>query len=143
MKRKAEYRLSSSSSSESSSSPSCADNTSTAVASAASSKPVSRRGHSKSRLGCLNCKRRRVKCNEQRPACSPCRRLGLLCDYATAPATVQANPSPLCMEDLRFYYQFLNTAFPSLPLRAEHTWKKCAAMSHQVRACFVWGIHTC
>ncbi|OAA80664.1 C6 transcription factor [Akanthomyces lecanii RCEF 1005] len=132
MKRKAEHRLSSSSSSERSSSPSCADNPGTTVANnAASSKPVSRRGHSKSRLGCLNCKRRRVKCNEQRPTCSPCRRLGLLCDYATAPGTIQAAPSPLCLEDLRFYYQFLNTAFPSLPLRAEHTWKKCAAMSHQ------------
>ncbi|KAL2059063.1 hypothetical protein ABVK25_000355 [Lepraria finkii] len=36
---------------------------------------------------CLTCKRRRVKCDEARPACSPCRRLGLDCggytkDYA-------------------------------------------------------------
>ena len=28
---------------------------------------------------CLTCKRRRVKCDEARPACSPCRRLGLDC----------------------------------------------------------------
>ncbi|KAF2166693.1 hypothetical protein M409DRAFT_54489 [Zasmidium cellare ATCC 36951] len=28
---------------------------------------------------CLTCKRRRVKCDEARPACSPCRRLGLNC----------------------------------------------------------------
>ncbi len=143
MKRKADNRSSSTSSSSSSgrssTSPSSADTT-TAIASNnnsnnAASKPASsRRGHSKSRLGCLNCKRRRVKCNEQRPTCSPCRRLGLLCDYALAAGPSQPAPSPLCLEDLRFYYQFLNTAFPSLPLRAEQTWKKCAAMSHQVRA---------
>ncbi|EGX90385.1 C6 transcription factor [Cordyceps militaris CM01] len=111
------------------------------ASSSASSKPaVSRRGHSKSRLGCLNCKRRRVKCNELRPTCSPCRRLGLLCDYATsAPpphdAVATAPPatpsSALNLDDLRFYYQFLHTAFPSLPLRAEHVWKTCAALSHQ------------
>ncbi|KAM3467017.1 hypothetical protein MY5147_002556 [Beauveria neobassiana] len=147
MKRKALDRLSSSSSSSGSnrgssetSSPSSAanrnnshndDDHGTAIA-----KPTSsRRGHSKSRLGCLNCKRRRVKCNEMRPTCSPCRRLGLLCDYAAAaaaaPGSVRSGPSPLCLEDLRFYYQFLNIAFPSLPLRADQVWKQCAAMSHQ------------
>lgn len=123
----------SSSSSESASSPSSNDHSSSTVATPAATRASGRRGHSKSRLGCLNCKRRRVKCNELRPTCSPCRRLGLLCDYAITPATaVRSNPSPICLEDLRFYYQFLNTAFPSLPLRADQVWAKCAAMSHQV-----------
>ncbi|KAM3549747.1 hypothetical protein ARSEF4850_008691 [Beauveria asiatica] len=143
MKRKALDRLSlssssSSSSSESSSPFSTANRNSNGddPGTAAVAKPASsRRGHSKSRLGCLNCKRRRVNCNEMRPACSPCRRLGLLCDYAAAaaapPGSVRSGPSPLCLEDLRFYHQFLNIAFPSLPLRADQVWKQCAAMSHQ------------
>ncbi|KAM3456278.1 hypothetical protein MY3296_001875 [Beauveria thailandica] len=148
MKRKALDRLSlsssSSSSSSDSSSPSSAANRNSNgddPGTAAVAKPASsRRGHSKSRLGCLNCKRRRVKCNEMRPTCSPCRRLGLLCDYAATaaaaaaaapPGSVRSGPSPLCLEDLRFYYQFLNIAFPSLPLRADQVWKQCAAMSHQ------------
>jgi hypothetical protein len=100
-----------------------------------SNKPA-RRGHFKSRLGCLNCKRRRVKCNEQRPTCSPCQRLGLECDYATTPAAAgppRGLSTSLSLEDLHFYHRFLNTAFPSLPLRSDNVWKQCGAMSYQVR----------
>ena len=93
-----------------------------------------RRGHFKSRLGCLNCKRRRVKCNEARPECSPCRRLGLTCEYPAtyALAAPRANPSPLNLQDLRFYHQFLSVASPPLPLREPSVWSQCAAMSHDV-----------
>lgn len=98
---------------------------------------ASRRGHLKSRLGCFNCKRRRVKCNELRPSCSSCSRLGLSCVYPTSPTasgSVRANPSVLSLEDLRFYHRFLTTAFPTLPLGDEKVWAQCTAMSHQV--CF-------
>jgi hypothetical protein len=44
-------------------------------------KPVPRKGHTKSRKGCLSCKRRRVKCPETLPECDNCRRLGLSCHY--------------------------------------------------------------
>jgi hypothetical protein len=94
-----------------------------------------RRGHFKSRLGCFNCKRRRVKCNELRPFCSPCIRLGLSCAYpAPAPPTaaLRSSPTLLSLTDLQFYHRFLTTAFPTLPLRADKVWAKCAAMSHQV-----------
>lgn len=97
-----------------------------------------RRGHFKSRLGCLNCKRRRVKCNELRPECGPCRRLGLACEYssATTMAASMGEPKPtismLALEDLKFYHQFLTVAYPTLPLRASEVWSQCAAMSHQV-----------
>ncbi|KAL7784081.1 hypothetical protein V8C37DRAFT_396420 [Trichoderma ceciliae] len=121
-------------------------------------KPLSRRGHFKSRLGCFNCKRRRVKCNEVRPSCSPCCRLGLNCDYPTPPASTtsstssssssssflsssslssssslapRATLSALALEDLRFYHQFLLAAFPTLPLKAKDVWMDAAAMSHQ------------
>jgi hypothetical protein len=35
----------------------------------------------RSRLGCLTCKRRKVRCNEQRPRCSHCERLNLQCTW--------------------------------------------------------------
>ncbi|KAL7815179.1 hypothetical protein V8C26DRAFT_131513 [Trichoderma gracile] len=118
-------------------------------------KPLSRRGHFKSRLGCFNCKRRRVKCNEVRPFCSPCCRLGLNCSYPTpAPSSTTSSSSPsffsslssssssssvppraalssIALEDLRFYHQFLLAAFPTLPLKAKDVWMDAAAMSHQ------------
>lgn len=124
-------------------------------------KPLSRRGHFKSRLGCFNCKRRRVKCNEVRPFCSPCCRLGLNCSYPTpAPSSTPSSSSSaffssssssssfspssslppraalssIALEDLRFYHQFLLAAFPTLPLKAKDVWMDAAAMSHQVRS---------
>ncbi|GFF62335.1 hypothetical protein IFM60648_00596 [Aspergillus lentulus] len=46
---------------------------------------VSRRSHQKSRLGCQNCKRRRVKCDELKPSCGNCLRHSVDCDYALNP----------------------------------------------------------
>ncbi|KIW88983.1 uncharacterized protein Z519_10467 [Cladophialophora bantiana CBS 173.52] len=40
-----------------------------------------RRAHKKSRLGCRNCKLRRVKCNEVRPMCGKCLEYGVICNY--------------------------------------------------------------
>ncbi|KAL7953511.1 hypothetical protein V8C34DRAFT_296753 [Trichoderma compactum] len=106
-----------------------------------SNKPLSRRGHFKSRLGCFNCKRRRVKCNELRPSCSPCCRLGLNCSYPTPASSSSTSSSSslapraalsgIALEDLRFYHQFLLAAFPTLPLKAKDVWMDAAAMSHQ------------
>jgi hypothetical protein len=44
-------------------------------------KPVPRKGHTKSRRGCFNCKRRRIKCNEKHPECNHCIKAGLHCEY--------------------------------------------------------------
>lgn len=100
--------------------------------------PAARRGHSKSRLGCFSCKRRRVKCDERRPGCARCARLGLSCQYP--PLACQALPdapraplTSLALDDLRFHHQFLTVAYPSLPLRGDHIWSQCAAMTHGVR----------
>ncbi|VUG17786.1 UPC2 [Brettanomyces bruxellensis] len=40
-----------------------------------------RRFHRKSRKGCATCKRRRVKCDETKPVCKNCQRIGLECLY--------------------------------------------------------------
>ncbi|KAH6656899.1 hypothetical protein BKA67DRAFT_173829 [Truncatella angustata] len=47
-----------------------------------------RRSHRKSRNGCRNCKRRKVKCDELKPECTNCVRFGMPCDF-----TGLANPS--------------------------------------------------
>lgn len=44
-------------------------------------KPVPRKGHTKSRRGCFNCKRRRIKCSETHPECNHCIKAGLHCEY--------------------------------------------------------------
>ncbi|KAJ9194398.1 transcriptional regulator family: Fungal Specific TF [Paecilomyces variotii] len=43
-----------------------------------------RRTHRKSRHGCLQCKRRRVKCDEQRPQCMNCVKRHTECEYGAA-----------------------------------------------------------
>ncbi|KAL2126589.1 hypothetical protein VTI74DRAFT_575 [Chaetomium olivicolor] len=40
-----------------------------------------RRPHHKSKTGCLDCRRRRVKCDEQKPSCQACVRRGVVCRY--------------------------------------------------------------
>ena len=35
----------------------------------------------RSRFGCWTCRTRKVKCDEARPECTPCARLGHTCDY--------------------------------------------------------------
>ncbi|KAG4034911.1 hypothetical protein MFRU_002g02600 [Monilinia fructicola] len=40
-----------------------------------------RRPHHKSRTGCLQCKSRKVKCDEKKPSCQKCRSYGSECSY--------------------------------------------------------------
>ncbi|CRG83389.1 putative transcriptional regulatory protein YLL054C [Talaromyces islandicus] len=49
---------------------------------------VNRRSHCKSRHGCLNCKQRRVKCDETRPSCLNCGKRNATCIYEAAVALV-------------------------------------------------------
>ncbi|KAJ5724417.1 hypothetical protein N7493_006145 [Penicillium malachiteum] len=44
-----------------------------------------RRSHTKSRKGCLECKRRHVKCDEVLPKCTLCKRRKLECNYPPDP----------------------------------------------------------
>ncbi|KAK9326114.1 hypothetical protein V1517DRAFT_312762 [Lipomyces orientalis] len=41
----------------------------------------SRRKHTKSRLGCLQCKKRKVKCDEKVPRCGSCSKHEMACNY--------------------------------------------------------------
>ncbi|CAG8898031.1 unnamed protein product [Penicillium egyptiacum] len=53
----------------------------------------SRRSHRKSRAGCVNCKQRRVKCDEAKPGCLRCQKHGIDCDYTSQPARPQKTNS--------------------------------------------------
>ncbi|KAF5549785.1 UPC2-like protein [Fusarium mexicanum] len=55
------------------------------------SKP--RRPHKKAKTGCLDCRRRRVKCTEERPECRACRRRGVECEYPSLQGIVFPSPS--------------------------------------------------
>ncbi|KAL4795207.1 hypothetical protein BDV19DRAFT_389340 [Aspergillus venezuelensis] len=44
---------------------------------------TARKSHTKSRLGCANCKKRRIKCDEDKPACRNCLRHSVECDYTS------------------------------------------------------------
>ncbi|KAI0451709.1 hypothetical protein F5B21DRAFT_364454 [Xylaria acuta] len=55
-----------------------------------------RRGHTKSRFGCKECKRRKVKCDEQRPSCFNCTRHGMACSFAPANDLRVVSSAPSC-----------------------------------------------
>ncbi|KAK2686566.1 hypothetical protein QWA68_015342 [Fusarium oxysporum] len=42
---------------------------------------IHKRRYRKVRTGCFNCKKRRVKCSEEKPNCSACARRGVSCNY--------------------------------------------------------------
>ncbi|OJJ07170.1 hypothetical protein ASPVEDRAFT_141217 [Aspergillus versicolor CBS 583.65] len=44
-------------------------------------KRTARKTHKKSRLGCVNCKKRKIKCDEGKPSCVNCTRHCISCDY--------------------------------------------------------------
>ncbi|KAJ5951716.1 uncharacterized protein N7479_010129 [Penicillium vulpinum] len=50
-----------------------------------------RRPHRKSRHGCGECKRRRVKCDEERPSCTNCTKRHSECEYGSSTSLLWAN----------------------------------------------------
>jgi hypothetical protein len=119
--------------------------------------PLKRRSHVKSKLGCSTCKNRRVKCNEARPVCAQCSRLGLECTYiylginnaqqqqekprrqhenkqllADQLTIRKAVGSSMSLENMELYHHFIHAAFPSTPMDGKEGYLKCTAMSLQV-----------
>ncbi|KAF5026085.1 hypothetical protein F66182_1807 [Fusarium sp. NRRL 66182] len=87
---------------------------------------LERRGHTKSRRGCYNCKRRRIKCQETRPACGHCTKTGLKCEYPSMPQITH--------QDMRFFQHFLTQCYPHHPLKQEDVWTHeipCIAHNHE------------
>ncbi|KAL1884333.1 hypothetical protein VTK73DRAFT_27 [Phialemonium thermophilum] len=86
---------------------------------------MERRGHTKSRRGCFNCKRRRIKCQETRPACGHCVKSGLKCEYPAVPQVIYQpqHQIPLfTLQDMRLFQHFLFNCIPHHPLGSEGLW---------------------
>ncbi|KAI0882488.1 uncharacterized protein GGS22DRAFT_45126 [Annulohypoxylon maeteangense] len=98
---------------------------------------LERRGHTKSRRGCFNCKRRRIKCQETRPECGHCVKTGLECKYPTSPQVVHQPQQQIplfSLQDMRFFQHFLFTCFPNHPLGNESIWTHeipCLSQTHE------------
>ncbi|KID72971.1 Aspercryptin biosynthesis cluster-specific transcription regulator [Metarhizium brunneum] len=108
---------------------------------------MARKGIPKVRTGCLTCKKRKVKCDETRPACNRCTSTGRTCDgYMPPPpgcmswdrllsAPVPASPSPcpeaddLELRGLAFYQQIVAPALCG-PLDSSFWTKLVAQMVH-------------
>ncbi|KAI1377765.1 hypothetical protein F4677DRAFT_444353 [Hypoxylon crocopeplum] len=58
----------------------------------------------RSKTGCSSCRRRKVRCDESKPVCNACTRLGLTCSYEPGRA---ANSS----ETLRYRVRFVNSRY--------------------------------
>ncbi|CAK7266820.1 hypothetical protein SEPCBS57363_002285 [Sporothrix epigloea] len=99
-------------------------------------KRLERRGHTKSRRGCFNCKRRRIKCQETRPACGHCLKMDLQCEYPVAPLVIRQpqHQIPLfSLQDMRFFQHFLLHCSPHYPLGNQSLWTHeipCLSHSH-------------
>lgn len=109
-------------------------------------RPIPRKGHRKSRAGCLICKRRKVKCDEVTPKCGGCERLGIVCEYQKTKLGQEVRPSALApsrplytgpamfdKDDMRFFRHFLFEAYPSLPIDGFITWQQVTALAHEAR----------
>ncbi|KAI0542157.1 C6 zinc finger protein [Xylaria digitata] len=98
---------------------------------------LERRGHTKSRRGCYNCKRRRIKCQETRPSCGHCVKTGLKCEYPLVPQITHQpqHQIPLfSLQDMRFFQHFLLTCSPHHPLGNDSIWTHevpCLSQNHE------------
>ncbi|KAK4112674.1 hypothetical protein N656DRAFT_752651 [Canariomyces notabilis] len=86
------------------------------TASSSTSSKRSIRPHRKSRAGCTGCKRRKVKCDEEKP-CSNCTRFGLPCDLVAEGASVEYSTRPFGQRDStgRYASNVLQPAAPHHP----------------------------
>lgn len=95
-------------------------------------------GHRKSRHGCYNCKKRKIKCQETHPSCWNCMKHKLECKYPIqkplsalkelapespiCPITLQNTPTMFSMVDMKFFHHFLTVAYPHLPMGKDLAW---------------------
>ncbi|KAL6153189.1 hypothetical protein ACJQWK_11624 [Exserohilum turcicum] len=117
---------------------------------AASAALRQRRGHTKSRLGCIGCKRRKVKCQETWPSCANCDKRGWVCRYSDAfknvlrePAAldvpsprqlVQLSDTPIMYsrDDMQLFHHYLVAAYPCVPHDFVDIWTRDVPVkSHQ------------
>ncbi|PKY02163.1 putative Zn(II)2Cys6 transcription factor [Aspergillus campestris IBT 28561] len=87
----------------------------------------SRRTHRKSRLGCGNCKKRRVKCDEKQPVCNNCLVHSINCDFQNS-----SSRSPSAGSTPPQRYQFRQSKYQTLassPSQEEGNYRSVAAFA--------------
>ena len=60
----------------------------------------SRKSHTKSRSGCVDCKRRKIKCDEQKPECSNCRKHSISCSFVTESSSSDQATKPAAVHQI-------------------------------------------
>ncbi|CAG8972413.1 hypothetical protein HYALB_00001101 [Hymenoscyphus albidus] len=114
-----------------------------------------RKGHTKARRGCFNCKRARIKCKENRPACDYCAHRNLACKWPdniqlqaqtipsralarrtgppdSIPALPQVQGPVFNANDFRLFQNFIDSAYPHHPTGSESVWKhEIPAIAHE------------
>lgn len=82
-----------------------------------------RRWHTKRKTGCKNCKKRHIKCDEDRPNCANCQRAGVVCTYdqlkVPSPSSPAHSASPAGSTASTLVYEHLPT-FDMLDLSLMH-----------------------
>ncbi|KAM3084367.1 hypothetical protein ACMFMG_001527 [Clarireedia jacksonii] len=101
-----------------------------------------KRSHKKSRQGCRNCKKARIKCKENRPVCEFCQNRGLKCEWpdfqmtpftgikrrveipaVTAIVSKTLHDGPVFnMIDFRLFHHFIQVAYPHHPIGNDSVW---------------------
>ncbi|KAM3414062.1 hypothetical protein BST61_g10721 [Cercospora zeina] len=92
-----------------------------------------RKSHVKSRLGCSQCKARRVKCDEKHPSCGNCRRRQEPCAYRNPEPSIASSPdangtghangsgpsAQLHVKQLELMHQFCTHTYTTLALKPQ------------------------
>ncbi|OJI98913.1 hypothetical protein ASPVEDRAFT_50496 [Aspergillus versicolor CBS 583.65] len=86
----------------------------------------SRRTHRKSRLGCGNCKKRRVKCDEKKPSCNNCLMHSISCDFQNPSSR---SPSAGSTPPQRF--QFRQSKYQPVALSPSQDEENCRSVAVQ------------
>ncbi|CZR50185.1 uncharacterized protein PAC_00057 [Phialocephala subalpina] len=84
-----------------------------------------RKAHLRSRNGCVQCKRRRVKCDESTPLCGPCSKHRIECSFASSLLTPPSPPllrapqyapplSPSSLMDLELLHNFTSKTYSTI-----------------------------
>ncbi|KAF2011865.1 hypothetical protein BU24DRAFT_265325 [Aaosphaeria arxii CBS 175.79] len=118
----------------------------------------SRKPHSKSRFGCLPCKKRHIKCGEEQPSCHNCSKRRVCCTYGLSQATATGHASranseerahtqdsllqiPLtchCMQDPLIQTPAKVTRLQELQLIIHYTTTTCNSMAHNLDDIEIW-----
>ncbi|KAM0265972.1 hypothetical protein ACHAPA_007331 [Fusarium lateritium] len=109
-----------------------------AVRSSAQKQRLERKGHTKSRRGCYNCKRRRIKCQETHPACGHCTKTGLKCEYPSTPQIIHqediwTHEIP-CIAQNHEYLMHAILGFSASELMRNDASVISSAMNHRIKA---------